>query len=68
MNSVTESPAKYKKVIAGVKIIACMLIVAWLMDNLFIDGMDHYISYGDKLYENESEERVPILFTAQCAF
>lgn len=65
MNSVTESLAKYKRVIAGVKIIACMLIVAWLMDNLFIDGMDHYVSYEDNLYENEYEERVPVA-GAQC--
>lgn len=65
MNPMTESLVKYKKVIACVKIIACVLIAAWLLDNMFIDDIDHYISYEDNFYENGSEERVPAV-GAQC--
>lgn len=59
MNLMTKNPVKNKKVIAGVKIIVCVFIFVWLMNNLFIDGMDDYISYKVYYYQSESEDCFP---------
>lgn len=60
MNAAFKSVVKDKRVTACVKIIVCICIFMWLINNLFINGMDRYINYEDRIYQNESENGISI--------
>lgn len=65
MNAWVQSPIKRKRVILGVKIIACVFITAWLLGNLFTDGIDRYISQEVSVYQNELGNGRPVV-DANC--
>ena len=57
MNSIVKKLTE-KKTILGSKIVFCILVVIWLFSNLFVNGVDDYISYKDYFYQNEVLEVV----------
>lgn len=58
MNSISNRITDNKKAIWGIKSIFCLIIIAWLFCNFFINGIDKYTSYKDYYLKNEFNESI----------
>lgn len=59
MAEALKKDEKKMKIIWAVKILSCFLILVWIFNNLFLNGLKPYLDDRDYFYQNDAGEMIP---------